>query len=156
MQLSLHADYALRVLIYAGSHPRRTVTTSQISEAYGISRTHLVRVVHTLGVCRYIDVIPGRNGGIRLRRPAEEILLGQVVRDAEPNMRLVECFDPATNTCPITKVCGLKNMLRLALEAFLGELDQHTLADLTGSGRNEVLAQALLQIAPLPGPPRGH
>ena len=146
MQLSLHADYALRVLIYVGSHAGKTVTTTQISGAYGISQNHLVRVVQTLGKQGYVKVTQGRFGGITLARDPADIRLGQVVRDAEPNMRLVECFDRETNTCPIVSVCGLKAHLRNALEAFLAELDRHTLADLLVDGNDRKLVAALVKI----------
>jgi Rrf2 family nitric oxide-sensitive transcriptional repressor len=149
MQLSLHADYALRVLIYVGSHPDTKVTTTQISSAYGISQNHLVRVVQTLGKQGYLRVTQGRFGGMVLARNPGEIRLGQVVRDAEPNMRLVECFDRETNTCPIVGVCGLKAHLRNALEAFLAELDRHTLADLLVNGGDARMAAALVKISPV-------
>jgi Rrf2 family transcriptional regulator, nitric oxide-sensitive transcriptional repressor len=48
MQLSLHADYSLRTLVYLATYPERLVRTQEISEGYGISRQHLVRVVQTL------------------------------------------------------------------------------------------------------------
>ena len=130
MQLSLHADYALRVLIYLGAHPGEKVSTERISSAYGVSRNHLVRVVQTLGENGYVEVTPGRTGGIRLARDPGAIRLGEVVRRVEPNLNMVECFDSATNTCPIPAACGLKSWLRDALEAFLLELDRHTLGDL--------------------------
>lgn len=150
MQLSLHADYALRVLLYAGSNPKTTVTTQQISTAYGISRNHLVRVVQTLGEVGYVRVTQGRAGGLMLAKAPEEIRLGQVVRDAEPNLRLVECFDRATNTCPIIDSCGLKGPLRKALEAFLAELDKYTLADLLAGPRGAQMASALVQLGGAP------
>ncbi len=141
MQLSLHADYALRVLVYAGTHPDRVVSTQEISNSYGISKNHLVRVVQTLAASGYIHVSAGRNGGIRLARDPELIRLGEVIRDAEPNMRLVECFDKATNTCPIANVCGLKGMLNEALAAFVASLDRYTLADiLNRSGKKKLLS----------------
>ena len=146
MQLSLHADYALRVLLYAGSHPAATVTTRQISEAYGISRNHLVRVVHTLSEQGYVKVTPGRSGGLSLAKDPGQIRLGQVVRYAEPNLRLVECFDRKTNTCPIIDACGLKAPLRKALDAFLNELDQYTLGDLLTGARGEAMVSALVQL----------
>lgn len=59
MQLSLHADYALRVLIYLGTRQGEVVATRQISDAYGISKHHLVRVVQTLGEHGYVELLPG-------------------------------------------------------------------------------------------------
>lgn len=145
--MSLHADYSLRVLIYLGSHPRRASSTLEISRAYGISRHHLVRVMHTLAEHGYVELMPGRRGGVKLSRDPGEIRLGQVVRDAEFNMRLVECFDAATNTCPITKVCGLKSHLRDALEAFLADLNRHTLAELLTPERSKKLTDVFVKIA---------
>ena len=130
MQLSLHADYALRTLLYLGAHPNETIATKRVSEAYGISRNHLVRVVQTLAETGYVHATAGRTGGIRLAKSPDQIRLGQVVRDAEPNLVLVECFDRATNTCPIAPACELKGILRDALEVFLKHLDGYTLEDL--------------------------
>lgn len=145
MNLSLHADYALRVLIYLGLHPDSIVPTAEISRAYGISKNHLVRVVQTLGECGYVSVTPGRAGGVALGRAPEQIRLGQVVRDAEPSLRLVECFDRETNSCPIVPVCALKPILQGALEAFLSELDRHTLADILAGNRSRQLAQIFIR-----------
>ena len=69
MQLSLHADFALRVLVYLGTHPDRVVTTQEISNAYGISKHHLVRVIHTLAVHQYVNIQAGRSGGVMLPTP---------------------------------------------------------------------------------------
>jgi Rrf2 family transcriptional regulator, nitric oxide-sensitive transcriptional repressor len=146
VQLSLHADYALRVLLYTGAHPGDIVTTGQISRAYGISKNHLVRVVQTLREHGYVELLPGRTGGVRLVRDPAAIRLGDVVRDAEPHLRLVECFDRATNTCPIISVCGLKGYLALALEAFLEDLNRHTLAELLTTERQGRLARMFVQL----------
>lgn len=139
MQLSLHADYALRVLIYLGAHQDRVVTTQEISTTYGISKHHLVRVVQTLAEHRYVEIYAGRSGGVKLERDPGTIRLGDVVRAAEPNMRLVECFDSQTNTCRIAGVCSLKGMLREALEAFLSSLNRYTLADILKNGGQQKL-----------------
>lgn len=150
MQLSLHADYGLRVLLYLGSHPGQIISTQQISDAYGISKNHLVRVMQTLGDAGYVRVIPGRSGGVTLARDPSEIRLGDVVRDAEPNLHLVECFEPETNTCPIIAVCGLKSRLAAALEAFIDELNKQTLADLMTPARQQKLASVFVQLTPAP------
>lgn len=147
MNLSLHADYALRVLIYVGANPEAIVTTGQISRAYGISKNHLVRVVQTLAARGYLTVTAGRSGGVQLGRPAAEIRLGQVVRDAEPQLNLVECFDRESSSCPIAAACALKPLLSQALDVFLAELDKHTLADLLAGGRSRQLTQIFLRRA---------
>ncbi len=146
MQLSLHADYALRVLLYLGSHPGEIVATRRISDAYGISKHHLVRVVQTLGEHGYVEMLPGRSGGVRLVRDPDTIALGDVVRVAEPNMRLVECFDRATNTCPIINHCGLKAHLGTAMQAFIASLNEHTLGQLLDGDRRRTLAGVFVKL----------
>ncbi len=146
MQLSLHADYALRVLVYLGAHPGAKSSTQEMSDAYGISKHHLVRVVQTLGNYGYVRIYPGRSGGVMLAKEPKEIRLGDVVRDAEPDLRLVECFHKPTNTCPIISVCGLKGYLHAALEQFLSSLNRHTLADILGAGGQAKLAEVFVQI----------
>ena len=141
MQLTLHSDYALRMLIYVGTHPGELVSTQSMSDAYGISKHHLVRVVQTLAQHGYVRVVPGRSGGVGLARAPEDIRLGTVVVDTEPSLRLVECFDAKTNTCPITRHCGLKGILHDALQAFVDTLNAHTLADLLRAERPKALRQ---------------
>ena len=129
MHLTLHADYSLRVLLYLSAHGDRLVSTGEISEAYGISKHHLVRVVQELGKHGSVDVRPGRSGGLALARPASEIRVGEVIRQMEPHMNLLECFNPVDNTCPIMPACALKDALMEAREAFMDVLDKLTLAD---------------------------
>lgn len=143
MQLTVHTDYALRVLLYLSHFPERRVGTEEISNAYGISKNHLVRVVQTLGDAGFVKVTVGRAGGVELARSPGEIRLGQVVRATEVSFRLVECHDVVHNTCPIVPVCGLKAMLDTALEAFLVTLDRHTLADLVKPESRENFVQLL-------------
>jgi Rrf2 family transcriptional regulator, nitric oxide-sensitive transcriptional repressor len=139
MQLSLHADYALRVLVYLGSHPHRVISTHEISDAYGISKHHLVRVVQTLAEHQYVRIQAGRSGGAQLARAPHLMPLGDVIRCAEPNLRLAECFDKESNTCPIASACALKTMLNEALQAFLATLNRYTVADILREDRREKL-----------------
>ena len=138
MHLTLHADYSLRVLLYLAARPGGLVSTQEVSEAYGISKNHLVRVVQALGKEGFIEVRPGRAGGITLARQPAEISLGQVFRITEPDFHLVECFNKDENTCPIAPACGLKGVLYEAREAFLGVLDKYTLADVMKRSRRDL------------------
>jgi Rrf2 family nitric oxide-sensitive transcriptional repressor len=130
MQLTLFSDYAMRTTLYLAAHRDRLVRVQDISDAYGISRHHLLKVVTLLADLGVVDTVRGRNGGLRLGKPPEQINIGALVRATEPDFKLVECFDPKTNTCPIVSACGLAPLLGQAQDAFLGTLDRHTIADL--------------------------
>lgn len=134
MRLTRHADYSLRVLTYLALSRGGFGTIQGISEAYGISRNHLMKVVLQLSRKGYIETTRGKGGGLTLRMPPERIRVGQVVRDMEPDLDLVECFGEG-GQCVISPACKLKTVLRDALEAFLGVLDEYTVSDLTRDPR---------------------
>jgi Rrf2 family transcriptional regulator, nitric oxide-sensitive transcriptional repressor len=131
MQLTLYSDYSLRVLIFLGTRsPEETATISNIADAFGISRNHLVKVVHNLSLLGYIITARGKRGGMRLSRSPDKINLGEVVRQTEGSFDIVECFNIASNTCPISPICKLKGIIHEAYRSFIGVLDQYTLADI--------------------------
>ncbi len=144
MHLTLHTDYGLRVLLYLAHFPDQRPNTREISEAYGISKNHLVRVVQALADEGFVHTTIGRGGGITLAKSPEKIRIGDVVRACEPSFHLVECFNLDENTCPIVPVCGLKPVLAEAMKAFLTSLDQYTLADILSPRQKNRFVQLLL------------
>jgi len=139
MQLTQYTDFSLRVLIYLGIHQDRRVTITEISEAYDISRNHLVKVVHQLANNGWITTIRGKSGGMHLAFPPEQINIGTIIRQTEPHMNLLECFDKANDNCIISPSCSLKKTLHQARKAFMDVLDQHTLADSLGPKSAEII-----------------
>lgn len=129
MQFNLFTDYSFRVLVHAGVQTKSLTTITQISEAYSISRHHVVKVVHRLAQLGYLTTHRGRTGGIELARPADQICVGAVARDLEED-GIVECFRPGTRECCIFQNCALRAALAEAQEAFFLVLEQYTVADL--------------------------
>jgi Rrf2 family transcriptional regulator, nitric oxide-sensitive transcriptional repressor len=130
MKLSLFTDYAFRLLIQAATMNPALVTIPSAAKAYGISQHHLTKIANELVRGGFLAATRGRNGGMQLAKPANEINVGSVVRLCESSIPLVECFNRARNTCVITPHCTLKNILGTAEQAFYAVLDRHTLADL--------------------------
>ena len=130
MQLTRFTDYSLRVLIYLGLHEDQLSTIGEIAKNYGVSENHLMKVVHTLAGRGYVETVRGKGGGMRLSRAPNLINIGDVVRDAEENLDIVECFNPANQACPLLPACALKSVLSEARKNFLATLDRYTLADL--------------------------
>nr|WP_208327054.1 nitric oxide-sensing transcriptional repressor NsrR [Providencia heimbachae] len=132
-------DYGLRALIYLASLPKGEITSiTQVTDVYGVSRNHMVKIINQLSRLGYIKAYRGKNGGITLGQPAESIRIGDVVRALEP-LTLVNC---SGEFCHITPACRLKSVLQDAMKQFLQELDQHTLADMVKD--NSPLYQLLL------------
>ncbi|RRZ88468.1 nitric oxide-sensing transcriptional repressor NsrR [Erwinia sp. 198] len=127
MQLTSFTDYGLRALIFLAALPAGRMTSiTEVTEAYGVSRNHMVKIINQLSRAGYVAAVRGKNGGIRLGKPASEIVIGQVVRDMEP-LQLVNCH---SDFCHITPACRLKTALHEAVQCFLAVLDGYTLADL--------------------------
>lgn len=148
MQLTLHTDYALRLLIYLKAHQSDadaeayTASVGQIAEAYGISQNHLAKVAQQLVQHGWVASTRGRGGGLSLTAKADRVTIGKVVRALEINRSVVECLGEHS-TCPIEPACGLKHAMKQATDAFLATLDQYTLDDLIRSPKR---IRALLTI----------
>ena len=134
MKLTTFSDYAFRVLIYLAS-TGESASLSELAQAYGISRNHLVKAVNTLEKNGFVRTRRGVGGGIILARPASEISLVEVARSTEPNFTIVECFDYENNTCRIAGACRLERILQDATRAFMAEIGKYTLADITGNSK---------------------
>jgi Rrf2 family nitric oxide-sensitive transcriptional repressor len=128
MQLNLQTDFALRVLMALAAGDRQS-SVDQIARQYGISRNHLAKVAQKLQNEGLVVTFRGRGGGMRLARPAEQIVVGDVVRRFENLDSFVGCFAGGSG-CVVNGSCGLKPALGGALEAFLAHLDGYRLSDL--------------------------
>lgn len=131
MHLTQYSTFALRTLQFVALRDPAIVTVEEVSRAHRISKAHLVKVAHELGQRGYIQTTRGRNGGMRLARPADQITVGEVVRWTEAPLELVECFNEETNACPLIGACHLSRGIQRALRAFLSVLDDLTIADIT-------------------------
>lgn len=151
MKLTTFTDYSLRVLMYLAAVPGRRATIAAIAASFDISENHLVKVVHFLGKAGWLTNLRGKGGGLTLALPAEDISLGQVIRDTEGVIAPAECFGTAGSACCIQRICRLKGVLARAVNAFYGALDPVTLADVV-ENRN-ALAKVLFVDA-TPGPKR--
>lgn len=145
MRLTVHSDYALRVLMYLAAKQDRLATIAEIAASYDISENHLMKVTHQLGVAGYIETVRGRGGGLRLARPVEAIGLADVVRHTEPDMAIVSCFAPVDAPCAIRSCCVLRRALERARGAFMTVLAEYTLADLA---KPRARLAELLEISP--------
>ncbi len=130
MQLSAYSDYALRVLIQAALRRPHRVTVDEVAETFGISRHHLVKIVHDLGRHGYLQTQRGMGGGFTLDRAPQDIRVGDVVRLGEETDTVMDCIDQPGRPCRLYPVCRLKGVLDEAAAAFFAVLDAYTVADL--------------------------
>ena len=141
--MTLHTDYALRMLIYLAVHKDEPCTVHDVAESYGLSRNHLLKVVLNLRNMGLVSTTRGRLGGVRLALPPREINIGVLVRRIEDDFALVECLQQGGRNCIISPACRLKGVVREALNAYLAVFDKYSLADLV---KNAAALGSLLDI----------
>jgi Rrf2 family nitric oxide-sensitive transcriptional repressor len=130
VRMTQFSNFAIRVLMHAGLKEDGPSAVSEMARAYGASYDHLKKVAAELCRLGYLETVRGRAGGFRLTKQPDEICIGEVIRQTEGAVVLVECFDEATNTCPLSRVCVLRTALQEAVAGFFAALDRYTLADL--------------------------
>jgi Rrf2 family nitric oxide-sensitive transcriptional repressor len=133
MRLTRFTDYSLRVLIYLGQNQQQRVTIHQISEAYDISKNHLMKVVSNLTRSQFVVAQRGPGGGIQLNCSPEEICLNEVIRNTEKHLKHLSLpgQEDGDDACAHSR---LSTYLQHALHAYLEALGNFTLADVLDAG----------------------
>lgn len=130
MRLTAYTDYTLRTLMHLGLNRNKLVTIQDIATVHGISKNHLMKVVHQLGLTGMVETVRGRNGGLRLNKEPADINIGEVVRNTETDFFMAECFAPGNIQCGYSADCTLRGVLHSATVAYLDVLDGVTLENL--------------------------
>ena len=130
MRLTRQSNYAMRILMYCAANDGRLSRIPEIASAYTVSELFLFKILQPLVEAGLVETVRGRNGGVRLGRPAEQINLFDVVRVTEESFAMAECFENDATECPLVDSCALNAALREALNAFFAVLMRHSIADL--------------------------
>ncbi len=141
MRLLTSTDFALRVLMRLAATPDAHVSTDALARELVISRNHLHKIVQYLTEAGIVRTIRGARGGVMLARAANEIKVGEVIRNHEQDQALVECFRADGGACSLLPRCRLRGMLDVAKNAFYQHLDRYTLADCLAGPNSSAPAQ---------------
>ncbi|GHD10288.1 iron-responsive transcriptional regulator RirA [Tianweitania populi] len=129
MRLTRQTNYAIRILMYCAANDGRLSRIPEIAASYNVSELFLFKILQPLVEHGFITTVRGRNGGVKLAKPATDITLFDVVRVTEEGFSMAECFD-ADSDCPLIDSCGLNASLRRALGAFFEVLAGVSIASL--------------------------
>lgn len=147
MRLSKQSNYAIRALIYCAANPSGLSRIRDIGQAFGVSEMFLFKILVPIGRSGLLTTVRGRNGGVRLGAPANQITIMDVLRVTEEDFDLSECVRERCAHCPLTSQCRYETALSDALRAFTRILESYTIADLVAD-RDHVV-QSLGLSAPL-------
>ncbi len=134
MRLSLHTDYALRVLMYLAEANCRA-KVAEIAGYFDISRDHVAKVTQRLARLGYIRAIRGAGGGLELAMDPKKVRLGPIIADFEGAMHLLECVGATEPVCRIQSSCRLKHVLARAEKVQKDYLNGVCLSDVVQVGR---------------------
>lgn len=136
MRLSKTTNYAIRILLDCAVADPNLVKVAEISERRDITLQNTFKIVHLLSRAGFIQAVRGRNGGVRLARPAAEIRIGDVVRAMEILHLEVETADEGQSVAQ-GQLAMLDQLFDSALDAFITVLDGHTLEEMIKMQRRD-------------------
>lgn len=131
MRLNKSTSHALRILIDCARANGALVKVADVSARLDITMQNVFKIVHILSRAELISAVRGRNGGVRLGRPATEIRISDIVRAME-STDVELSVDGSGKGTGGRAVRDVNRVLDDALEAFIGVLDKHTLAEMAG------------------------
>ncbi len=131
MRLTKSTSHAIRILIDCARAGDQLIKVAELSERLEITQQNVFKIVNLLARARLIEAMRGRNGGVRLGRPAHLIRIGDVVRATEVTRVTIEEDDAVAARG--RRGHSVNRVLDDALEAFIDVLDRHTVADMARS-----------------------
>ena len=144
IRINRQTDYAIRVLLAlsrVGEQAR--LSTSLIQQEMLIPKALSLRVVAELAKGDFILTYPGRDGGLKLARPATEINLRQVVTYFEKNFTISECLF-GNDTCPFDNSSPVRCRWAHLQALILQELEKTTFDELA---REAVSVESVLPLS---------
>lgn len=153
MKLSSHEEYGFRCLVQIGR--RGTLTIPEISEAEGISPAYAAKLLRTLRQSGFVASARGKAGGYTLARPADRIVVGEVLAALGGKMfdsAFCETHAGQAHVCAHTSDCSIRTLWRKVQGALDQVLSKTTLQDLMRT--EEQMAGWVATLGPLEIPTR--
>ena len=130
LRINRQTDYAVRVVLALAKHPQGSLlSTAEIRTEMLIPKAVSLRVVADLAKGGFIQTFPGRDGGIKLARPADQINLFEIVNHFETNFIVSECIH-SNGFCPFEKSCPVQRKWSRLQTIIMNELESITFEDL--------------------------
>lgn len=155
MRLSATDVYAFQALGFLGTQERdRWVGSEEISEATGVARPYLVRILATLGSSAIVASKKGTGGGYALARPAAEITLRDVMRAIDGPVAPLSCVSLNWHqACVVEDRCHARSAVWMRVrDALLAALAEATVEDLAADFRQGIAYQPCLDHLLRPSP----
>lgn len=132
--LTMRAKYALRAMCALARAGQVRLPAHAIAADSRAPGKFLEAILLDLRTTGFVDSRRGHNGGHTLARPAEEIMVGDLIRAIDGPLAPVRCasvtaYQPCSD-CPDPHACGLRLLMREARDALCSVLDRRSLREL--------------------------
>lgn len=134
MKITAQEEYGLRVLIrIASCRDAQGVSIPQLSEAEGLSSHYVAKLARILRLAEVINSTPGNKGGYVLARPADKIVIRDVLQALGGVMFDSEFCDKhhgSVKLCTNSVNCSARslwNMIQFTVDKLLSQITLHDL-----------------------------
>lgn len=135
MLLSKSCAYALRASIYlAAVSNGEYISLNRASKKLDISYHFLTKIFQRLTRNGLMESMKGPNGGVKLKRPSEQIYLVEIVRVIDGDKLLTECALGLPG-CGTAKPCPLHQQWADTRDEIRKMLEKTTISDLVQKGK---------------------
>ena len=130
MKISTKGRYALRVMIdLAMNDGENYITIKEIAKRQDITAKYLEQIVSLLNKAGFLKTARGTTGGYKLAKPANEYIVGDILRATEGELAPIYCLTEQ-GSCSRQKKCKTYSYWK-GLDDVINEyVDSKTLADL--------------------------
>ena len=126
MKLNITSQYAIRVLTYIAQNQALKYSTKEISHLLEIPYKSLARIVTQLVSAKIVTSSRGREGGIGIERPLNEIRLIEILEAVKEEI-LDTCCILGTGHCNPNEKCALHDQWTAPKEAMMDMFNNTTL-----------------------------
>lgn len=134
MKLSANEEYGLRCLVRLGyTGLGGSLTIPEISQAEGVSPAYAAKILRVLRKGGFVKAARGKEGGYTLARPAEAIVIGEVIDTLGGRLFESNFCESHTGQVPIctrSVDCSVRSLWRAVQVAVDHVLSRATLRDL--------------------------
>ena len=129
MKISTKGRYALRIMIdIAQNDENDYVSIKSISERQNISNKYIEQIISKLIKADLLITHRGHTGGYKLSRKPSEYKVGEILRVAEGDLKVIECV--SNYECPRKQICNTYSFWK-GLDTVINEYaDSYTLEEL--------------------------
>ncbi len=136
MKFSTQEEYGLRLLLrIAKSDSPNGLTIPEISELEGLSTANVAKILRMMRLAGFIESARGQTGGYKLKKPADQILVGDVLTSLGGKLYesgFCDIHAGIENICTNTIDCSIRSLWKTVQNLIDEVLGKISLQDLLG------------------------